>query len=273
VPNGIMDEPVADVERAPDVWATYADWPAPGASDTRLWFRTADPGAEGDGAAGGFGYVQEKGAEQRLGFRDAVSMSRNSVASNLTAASPNKLVFLSDALGSDVHISGTPSVQLTASASATDTNFGAVLIDLGTDTRINWASGDGILPVTATTAEDCWGESTTADDACYKQVTKRVITSDREVVTEGVIDALNLTSRRTATPLVPGRDYAVDVPLLPEDYVFKAGHRIAVVIVGSYSGYSSQADRTTANISVSVKRSRLTLPIVGGQQAARAAGI
>ncbi|NHC13765.1 Xaa-Pro dipeptidyl-peptidase [Motilibacter deserti] len=273
VQNGIMDEPIADVERAPDVWATYADWPAPGATDTRLWFRSSVPGAEGDGAAGGFGYVQEKGAEHSLTFRDAISMSRNSVQSNLTTASPNKLVFMSDTLSSDVHISGTPSVQMTASVDATDTNFGAVLIDLGADTRINWTSGDGVLPVTATTPEDCWGESSPLDDACYKQVTKRLVTADREVVTEGVVDALNLTSRRTATALEPGRDYVVDFPLLPEDYVFKAGHRIAVVIVGSYSGYSSQADRNQANITVSVKRSRITLPIVGGQQAARNAGI
>jgi X-Pro dipeptidyl-peptidase len=269
VQNGIMDEPMADIERAPDVFETYADWPVPGSDPTRLWFRTAST-TEGEGAAGGFGYVSEKGSETRLTFQDTPSMSRNNILANLTEPSPNKLVFMSDTLTEDVHISGTPTVELTASVDQEDTNFGAVLVDLGPDTRVNWASNNGI---TTGTVEDCWGAQSEHDEACYKQVGKRLVTSDRELVTKGVIDALNLTKRRTATPLVPNQDYPVSFAMLPEDYVFKAGHKIAVVVVGSFSGYSSQADRNRANISVSVKNSRVTLPIVGGQAAARRAGI
>ena len=32
-----------------------------------------------------------------------------------------------------------------------------------------------------------------------------------------------------------GQSYPFNFPLLPEDYVFKAGHRIGIVVVGSYS--------------------------------------
>ena len=34
---------------------------------------------------------------------------------------------------------------------------------------------------------------------------------------------------------MPGQSYDFNFPLLPEDYVFKAGHQLGVVVVGSYS--------------------------------------
>ena len=73
--------------------------------------------------------------------------------------------------------------------------------------------------------------------------------------------------------LVPGTEYQFDFPLLPEDYVFKAGHRIAFVVVGSYPGYGSQADQTQANITVNITKSILELPVVGGEEALKAAGL
>ena len=74
-------------------------------------------------------------------------------------------------------------------------------------------------------------------------------TADYELVTKGILDAQNRQSIRSAEPLVPGQSYDFDFPLLPEDYVFQAGHRIGVIIVGSYPQYSSQADQNRANIS------------------------
>jgi X-Pro dipeptidyl-peptidase len=269
VDNGILDEPMVDIERAPGVWETQTDWPLPEAEDTRLWFRSAGPN-EGDGAAGGFGYVQQKGAERTVTFQDDPAQREAAMIADLAQPAPSRAVFVSDALTQDLRISGVPKVELTASVDQPDTNFGAILVDLGTDTRIDWRRSDGAR---TTEAEDCWGASGEHDDACYPILERRLVTADREVVTKGVRDALNLRSRHVATPLVPGRQYAVDLTLLPEDYTFKAGHRIAVVIVGSYRDYSTVADTNRANITVSVKGSRITLPVVGGQAAARAAGV
>jgi X-Pro dipeptidyl-peptidase len=278
VQNGIMDEPMVDFERSADVWETLADWPAPEAEDTRLWFRTAGPG-EGEGAAGGFGYVAQKGAQSTVKWQDTPSMPRSSnnpavvrVQDQLTTANPNKVVFMSDTLTTDLRISGAPSVQLTTTADQTDTNYGAVLVDLGTDTRVNWSSGDGIRTLGAET-ETCWGESTALDDACYRETAKNVVTADRELVSHGIMDALNRFHRSSADPLVPGEFTNVNFDLIEDDYIFKAGHKIAIVLVGSYSGYSSVAEQNRANITVDVNKSRLTLPIVGGQAAARAAGL
>ena len=131
-------------------------------------------------------------------------------------------------------------------------------------------SGEGIRTLAT---EDCWGETSPADDPCYRQTEKRVTTEAREVVTKGVLDALNRYSYMEGVPLVPGKDYNFDFPLLPEDYVFKPGHRIGVIVVASYPSYSSLADQTRANIELSTKLSRVTLPIVGGRAAAAEAGL
>lgn len=112
-----------------------------------------------------------------------------------------------------------------------------------------------------------------AEDACYREVFKRVAVTDREVVTKGIVDGLNIDDYSSPTPLVPGRQYQVDFPLLPEDYVFPAGHRIGVIIVGSYRDYGSQADQNRATITISPRRSLIELPIVGGHAAAMRAGL
>jgi X-Pro dipeptidyl-peptidase len=112
-----------------------------------------------------------------------------------------------------------------------------------------------------------------AEDACYLKVSKRVAVTDREVVTKGIVDGLNINDYSRPTPLVPGRQYQVGFPLLPEDYVFPAGHRIGVIIVGSYRDYGSQADQNRATITISPRRSVVALPIVGGQAAAIRAGL
>jgi X-Pro dipeptidyl-peptidase len=161
-------------------------------------------------------------------------------------------------------------VSLWASADQIDTNLGALLIDWGTDERVNWGTGDGIQTLAT---EDCWGESSPADEPCYRQTVTRVSTADRQRVTKGILDARNRNSLTTPEDLIPGQEYMFDFPLLPEDYVIKAGHRLAFVIVGSYPGYGSQADQTRANITINLTKTTLELPVVGGEPALKAAGL
>jgi X-Pro dipeptidyl-peptidase len=92
-------------------------------------------------------------------------------------------------------------------------------------------------------------------------------------VTKGILDARNRNSLTTPEDLVPGHEYPFDVPMPPEDYAFKAGHRIAFVIVGSYPGYGSVPDQTRANITVNLPKTILELPVVGGEGALKAAGL
>src|SRR5581483_6671907 len=74
---------------------------------------------------------------------------------------------------------------------------------------------------------------------------------------------------------VPGTTYDFDFELLPNDYVFPAGHRIGVVIVSSYPGYTEATDRSSpaAALTVDTRATTIALPVVGGASAAEAAGM
>ncbi|MGQ5261079.1 Xaa-Pro dipeptidyl-peptidase [Micromonospora sp. ZYX-F-536] len=270
VQNGIMAEPMADIERAPDVWETHRTWPVPAARSTQVFLRPGD-----EGAAGGLSVRPQPGKASRT-FQDTPSMSQTNAIrhpSDPAANTENRLVFLSQPLRQPLHISGTPIVKINASVNGEDTSFAGLLVDYGTRPRFS-TSGDGIRTLTT---EDCWGESATwggrTEDACYRQTEKTVATDPQELVTKGILDGLNLKSPSVTTPLVPGRKNSVDVPLLPEDYVFAAGNQVGVVLLGSYSGYSSRAKQNQADITVHFDRSRIELPIVGGRSAAVAAGL
>jgi X-Pro dipeptidyl-peptidase C-terminal non-catalytic domain len=68
------------------------------------------------------------------------------------------------------------------------------------------------------------------------------------------------------TPLTPGQKVWVQIPLWGNDYTFLAGHRIGVVLVGSYPSYPSQARTTPAPaFELNVSESKVTLPVVGGR--------
>ncbi|TCB97114.1 Xaa-Pro dipeptidyl-peptidase [Micromonospora zingiberis] len=270
IDNGIMSEPMVDLERLPDVWETHADWPIPGTQPTQVFLLPAT-----DGGAGGLS-VKSGPGNRSATFQDTPTMSQaNAIRhpSDPLANKDNRLVFLSEPLKAPLHISGTPIVRIKASVNGTDTSFAGLLVDYGTRQRFS-TTGDGIRTLTT---EDCWGETANfgghTEEACYRQVVKTVASNPQELVTKGIIDGLNLDSLYVSTPLVPGQKYGVDVPLMPEDYVFESGHQIGVVLLGSYSGYSSRAKQTRAEITVHFDSTRITLPVVGGRKAAVAAGL
>jgi X-Pro dipeptidyl-peptidase len=268
IQNGIRFESEATVERSAGVFADYSQWPDAGMEKVRL--RLADTGAITAG-------LLKTGPKPRAfeprvyqTFQDSPTQSQTTMQTNLETVTPNRRVFLTPPLLQDVRISGTPLVSLHAGADQTDTNLGALLVDWGTDTRVQWSVGEGIRTLTT---EDCWGETSPADEPCYRQTETRTVTAEIERVTKGILDARNRNSLTTPEDLVPGVEYQFDFPLLPEDYVFKAGHRIAFVVVGSYPGYGSAADQNRANITVNITKSVLELPVVGGEEALKAAGL
>jgi X-Pro dipeptidyl-peptidase len=120
---------------------------------------------------------------------------------------------------------------------------------------------------------DCWGESSEHDSACYIITRTNTTTATQWRVSKGIVDALNIFDRTAPTPLRPTRFNAFVFDLLPHDYVFSAGSRIAAVVVGSYPGYSIIADTNAAGITVDLSKSALILPVVGGMRAAADAGI
>ncbi len=131
VPNEIMTEPTADVQRPDGTYEKYADWPVPGAKATtlRLAARNAtEPGTLSEKAAAG--------PKPRQSFTDRGRELDTDVSllPDPDVANPNRLAYLSAPLSRTAHLSGTPSVSLRASVdNRYAANLTAVLVDYGPD--------------------------------------------------------------------------------------------------------------------------------------------
>ncbi|GAA4610516.1 Xaa-Pro dipeptidyl-peptidase [Actinoallomurus liliacearum] len=254
LPNDIMKQPRADVEVGPDQWAAQSDWPAP--HTRQLGLRPQADGTLGLKTGSGTGtYSDTKQAEA-----DTVA--------DPTTAKPYRLAYTTPPLKTDVRLSGTPRVSLKIKLDRPTANLGALLVDYGTDTRVNYlGAGSGVKTLTT---EDCHGESTAGDDACYRKVVTDTVTSDVNVVTRGYLDAQNRTSLSHPSPLTPGTTYTVRWNTLPQDYRFKAGHRLALVLIGTDAD-TQDDDATGAAVTVDLAGSEITLPvIIGGAPSASA---
>ncbi|HEX6446055.1 MAG TPA: Xaa-Pro dipeptidyl-peptidase [Streptosporangiales bacterium] len=246
IDNGVMRQPRADLEVGPDQWVTQRDWPTPG---TRAL--TLRPQADG-----GLGL---KPAASGTGTYTDTKQSEADDVADPTAAKPYRLAFTTPPLKHDVRLSGTPTVSLKVKLDKPTANLGALLVDYGTDTRVNYLGDESGITTLAT--EDCHGESTPDDDACYKKTVTDTATSDVNVVTRGYVDAQNRHSLSHPSPLTPGTYSTVRWKTLPQDYRFKAGHRLALVLFGT-DGDTNEDDATGASVTVDLAGSRITLPVI-----------
>ncbi|MDF0512015.1 CocE/NonD family hydrolase [Agromyces sp. H3Y2-19a] len=264
IDNGIMDEPVATVETDPEVYEDVANWPVPGTTGVEVLLGGTTPGAAGD-----LRLQPGDGAATATFTGPSGSISEGNAINAPEGSQANRLVFLSEPLTSDLRISGTARVELTASLGQSQANLSALLVDYGTSTRTS-RSGEGVVN---TTERTCWGAESASDDACYLEVDRRSQTTDVWRAARGALDSSNRFSLADgeAVPVTPGEATAFDFPLEPYDTTFAAGHRIGVVVTTNLSGYSIGG---TANASVTVDTavSRIVLPVVGGPAAAAASG-
>ena len=267
VRNDVLTEPLADVEYAADDWRTFTRWPIDARQEVTLKLLADTPTTAGSLVLGPPPTPNLPRVHQTI--VDQPTLSENTAISNPTTVTTFRRVFLSGPLEAPVHISGIPVVRVRASVNATDTNFGAVLVDYGPATQVS-RTGDGVRTLAT---EDCWGEASATDKACYLRVEKRLTNVTQWRVSKGILDALNRSSYAVAEPLVASQEETFTYPLLPQDYVFPAGHRIGLVLVGSYSGYGSQADQNRATISLNVTETLFDLPVVGGKDALSRAGL
>ncbi len=271
IDNGIMDEPMADVELGPENWVQYETWPHPKADMTGLSFTPT-----GDGTAGGLSLTRvgdTRTGPVELSWVDRSNQTENQMLNNPTTANPNRLVFLSDPLTAPLHISGTPEVQLRARVNAEFTNFGAILVEYSPAPLTQMSrTSEGVVNQSGN-PRDCWGESSAIDSACYIMTQTSLTTATQWRVTKGIVDGRNVDDYSTDTLLVPDGWNEFRFPLLPVDYEFKAGSRIGVIVVGSYSGYSAATVNNAAQITIDLRESNIRLPIIDGRRGALDAGI
>jgi X-Pro dipeptidyl-peptidase len=274
VQNGIMDQPRVDIERTPDTWETAADWPLPGTTTQRVYLQN-----DAVTGAGGMG-LKPGGLQSSVQFTDQTkpdtrgrlaSPPESAQISNLTADQAGRLVWLSRPLTHDLHLSGTPYVDLFASLDKPQSNIGAMLVDYGAGASFSKISrsNDGVRN---DTVRDCVGDSTAADGACYLRVVKSVQDVKQFRIAKGMLDSSNRDSLYSASDVAPGQEYEFKFDVLPTDYVIPAGHQVGLVVEGNYTDFSSVANTAGATITVDAKKSNLQLPVVGGADALAASG-
>jgi X-Pro dipeptidyl-peptidase len=128
VPNGIMSEPRASIEREDGTYHHEADWPAPGSRLARLYLSARSSTAPGDLST----RPQHRSWDQSFQDRGRELDTDDVLIQSPDSANPNRLVYRSPELRRDVRISGTPWVTLEMSVdNRNDANLTAVLVDYG----------------------------------------------------------------------------------------------------------------------------------------------
>jgi X-Pro dipeptidyl-peptidase len=86
------------------------------------------------------------------------------------------------------------------------------------------------------------------------------------MVTRGWLDPQNRHSISRSEPVRQDNLYRFDWDLQPDDYVFKAGHRIGLVVVSTDHDYTIRPSPGT-RLSLRPSASWVSLPVVGGRGA------
>ncbi|MEU4209548.1 Xaa-Pro dipeptidyl-peptidase [Streptomyces sp. NPDC026206] len=262
--NGIEREPMADIERAPDQWSTDRLWPPRAARPTTL--RPAAGPLPGVGTLGT--EPAPDGATQA--FTDDPRLNESDWAARIDEPTPSKAGFTTLPLAQDLRLSGSSTVRLTVTPSTTSAHLSAVLVDLGpAEIRDYTARGEGILTLADRT---CWGNGTTTDTGCFKRTEADKEKVGHTVFSRGWADLGHYANLAHGGPLTPGRPYTVTLDLAATDHIVPAGHRLALIVAGTDANLVEPAS-TTPRLTVDLRRTSASLPLVGGPQAfARATG-
>jgi X-Pro dipeptidyl-peptidase len=241
--NGVMKEPMATVETAPDVWRNYQTWPAVN-RPTSVPLSAGKLGAQGKGS---------------VTITDDTDLTEDDIVAEPTEVIAGRQMFLSAPLPAPIRISGTSSVTLKLKSDSTTTPVTARLIEYGDAQRYTG--------VRRTDVSSCEGASTDYDDSCYYTVEKLTAQSDHGIVSRGWIDAAHSKSLSTPTPLTPGQWTTVTVPLRAQDEVIPKGRVLGLAITLSDTEWTSPND-TGATIDIDLAGSKLNLPVTSGKIAA-----
>ena len=264
VRNGITAEPPVTREAAPGVFVAERVWPAPAAAPVTLPL-TAGP-ASGPDRLGGY----PAAAAARRAFTDDPEQTEQQMVATPGVRSRHRLAFVSAPLTRDVRLSGVPVITLRARVDRRTTPLTALLVDYGPARRVvvsgESEESEGIRTLDS---ESCWGQLTLADDACYRDTAEVIQRTDLAVVGRGLFEAKHRRSLTREDFLTPGVDYVLRWSLLPLDAVVQRGHQLAVVIAGSNPELSLPEPTNSATVSVRLRGSAVTLPVVGGEPALR----
>ena len=145
------------------------------------------------------------------------------------ASSKNRLIYATPILKEDLHISGLPKVTVRIASSKPAANLSIWLVSLP------------------------WNSDKNA------RITENIIT-------RGWADLQNYKSISKGKPLKPGKFYEMTFDLQPDDQVIKKGQQIGLMIFSSDTEFTLLPKPGT-ELTVDLDKTKLMLPIVGGNQA------
>ncbi|MEU7476699.1 CocE/NonD family hydrolase [Lentzea sp. NPDC042327] len=255
IDNGIMSEPMADIQRPDGSWEQHASWPQPGTATTTLHLGPAAGGFTGSLTASPTG----TGQTQRLA--DNTNLSESAMMANPEVADTRRLAYVTAPLTREARLSGEVQVTARIAANRTSTPLTALLVDYGPATQAVLTER---TPLQLST-EKCSRDDLRNRTGCAQPPVVSTQAVSATMLTKGAIDTKNRNSLETATPLPTGTAVDVTWKLHARDAVIPAGHRIGIVLVTNHSGYiGTDTGSSGISIAVSLGVSKVVLPVVGG---------
>jgi len=223
IENGVENDAKAWIVRENDSKqypTAYTDYPNPEATPVVLYINA------GTSSYGRLSLENSssKGLET---FSDNASFSATSLAQS--KSSNHRLLYVSDILKEDLHISGLASITIKAASSKPAVNLSVYLVSLP------WNKNKGA------------------------KITENIIT-------RGWADLQNNSSLSKSSPLIPDKFYKMTFDLQPDDQIIKKGQQIGLMLFSSDSEYTLLPKPGT-ELTIDLKETMITLPIVSGENA------
>ena len=223
IENGIENDAKAWIVRENDSKqypTAYTDYPNPEATPVVLYINA------GTSSYGRLSLENSSSKGQET-FSDNASFSATSLAQS--TSSNHRLLYVSEILKEDLHISGLASITIKAASSKPAVNLSVYLVSLP------WNKNKGA------------------------KITENIIT-------RGWADLQNNSSLSKSSPLIPDKFYKMTFDLQPDDQIIKKGQQIGLMLFSSDSEYTL-LPRPGTELTIDLKETMITLPIVGGKSA------
>lgn len=227
IDNGVENDAKAWIVRendAPDSPTSYKDYPNPDASEVTLFL-------ENGGLKTGSLTIEKPKNQGKETLVDDYQFSGDDLAQ--AESSNNRLLYVTQTLSKDVHLSGLTNVTITLASSKPAANLSVWLVSLPWNTDKNAKITDNII-------------------------------------TRGWADPQNHKSLTESEPLVPGKFYTISFDLQPDDQIIPKGQQIALMIFSSDNQYTLLPNPGT-ELTIDLEKTSLRLPVVGGEKALKSA--
>lgn len=227
IDNGLENDAKAWIVRendAPDSPTSYKDYPNPDASEVTLFL-------ENGGLKTGSLTIEKPKNQGKETLVDDYQFAGDDLAQ--AESSNNRLLYVTQTLSKDVHLSGLANVTITLASSKPAANLSVWLVSLPWNTDKNAKITDNII-------------------------------------TRGWADPQNHKSLTESEPLVPGKFYTISFDLQPDDQIIPKGQQIALMIFSSDNQYTLLPNPGT-ELTIDLEKTSLRLPVVGGEKALKSA--